>query len=91
MMDKMKSWLFGDIILPRLLARGVRHATTYLASFLASAYFATKIEPILQQYGISISKAELVGSIGTILGSLSGAILHYVQYQVLKKGTPKEG
>lgn len=90
----VKAWfesMFGKLI----LNKGVKHAVSVIMGLLGSAYFTTKIEPILQQAGISINEAELQAGLTVWFGSLAGilhnALIHYLyKDEIAKENLVKE-
>jgi len=81
MIDKIKQWIFGKVILKKVIGKLAKHATGAFVGLLASPAVA----PWITKLGITIDPDKLEAGLIVVLVGLFGALWNYIEHRFIKK------
>ena len=81
MIDKIKVWLFGSVIIKKVIGKFAKHATTAIIGLVSSPAVA----PWLGKLGVDINPDTLEAGLFVVLTGLFGAAWNFVEHRVSKK------
>lgn len=91
-MGKIKSFIFGRVILKKVMMKWVKHATGYLVAFMvgvqSAPWFITHAQPLVDQsprLQELLSKGGLEEVIGVVIAGLFGAAFNFIEHRWVKK------
>ena len=89
MIDKLKVWLIGSVIMKKVAQKVAKHATTALLGLMSGVWFSKNVAPILNQLGISIDFNSFEAGLVIILTGLVGGLWNYLEHRFFNKAEVK--
>lgn len=80
MIKKIKAWLFGSVIMKKVIGKFAKHATGAIVALLASP----KVSPYVEQLGVTIDSAEMEAGLTVILIGLFGSLWNFIEHRIKK-------
>jgi hypothetical protein len=84
MIDKIKMWLLGDVILKKVALKFAKHGITTLAGLVAA-------KPAIADAGVTIDFTKLESWAVVAIGGLAGSVWNYIQHRFFKKDATATG
>jgi len=88
MIDKLKEWIIGSVIVKKVIQKVAKHGTTALVGILTSGWCSKILVPILNQLGISINFDEFQAGMIILLTGLLGGLWNYIDHRFFNKAEP---
>lgn len=88
MIDKIKMWLLGSVIVKKVIQKIAKHATTALVGLLNSGWTAKVLVPILASLGIDINFDEFQVGMVVLLTGLLGGLWNFIEHRFFSKTKP---
>jgi hypothetical protein len=85
MIDKLKTWLIGSVIMKKVIQKVAKHAATALIGIMSGVWFSKNIAPVLNQLGISVDFNSFEAGLIIILTGLMGGLWNYLEHRFFKK------
>lgn len=87
MLDKLKAWIIGSVIMKKVVQKVAKHAATALMGLLSSIIFTDKVKPVLDSLGITIDQSELGAGLVVLITGLLGGLWNFIDHRFLNKGS----
>jgi len=85
MLDKIKMWILGSVIVKKVIQKVAKHAATALIGFLNSNWVAATVFPILVSLGISVDFDKLETGMIVLLTGLLGGLWNFIDHRFFNK------
>lgn len=85
MFEKMKLWVFQNVIIKKVIGKVAKHAATAIVGLLSTVVFATKVKPILDTLGIEYTPEKIAAGLVVILTGLAGGLWNYIEHRFFTK------
>ena len=83
MINKLKQWIVGKVIMSKVGGKLIKHATGAVVGFLFGPTLAPVLEPIFSAMEVTKDQVE-IGLIVAFTG-LFGAAWNYIEHRFIKK------
>ena len=80
MISKIKDWIFGKVILKKVLGKFAKHGAGALIGVLSSPVVA----PWLNNLGITVDETQLTAGLMVVLTGLFGAAWNFIEHRIKK-------
>lgn len=85
MLTKLKRWIIGSVIMKKVIGKFAKHASGVLTGLLSAPLFVDKIQPYLDQLGITINEGQLEAGLVVVMTGLFGALWNFIEHRLLNK------
>jgi hypothetical protein len=84
MFKKLKNWIIGKVIMGKVIGKLAKHGATAIVGLISAPMFVEKIQPILDQIGITINEGNLEAGLIVLLTGAAGALWNYIAHRFIK-------
>lgn len=85
MINKIKTWIIGSVIVRKVIQKVAKHGTTAVLGLLNSGWAAEVLVPILNQLGISINYDAFQTGMVVLITGLMGGLWNFIEHRFFKK------
>jgi len=81
MIEKLKKWILGSVIMKKVIAKFAKHGAGVVVGLMSAPWFLAKVQPILDQIGVTINAGQLETGMVVILTGLFGSAWNFVEHR----------
>ena len=80
MLSKIKKWIFGKVILGKVVGKFAKHGAGAIVGLLSSPVVA----PWVANLGITVDETQLTAGLVVVMTGLYGAVYNFVEHRFKK-------